>query len=133
MDWVIHPLIQYGLLAVVLSACLCLFLATRKEQVLDSKVVHAELGQVRSSLDVLRLQVGQLERRLCAAEERVEEPPPSLLPVPGMNLTRRSQVLRMARRGDEPGRIAAELGLPESEVELLLKVQRILTASPAEP
>ena len=46
-----------------------------------------------------------------------------------MNLTRRSQVLRMARRGDNPEQIAAELGLPENEVQLLLKVQKILNTA----
>jgi hypothetical protein len=126
MDWVMHPLTQYFLLAAVLVVCLYLFLATRREQSLDTKLMRAELAQVRSSLDVLRMQVGQLERRLCTTEERVEEPTPSAVPIPGMNLTRRSQVLRMARRGDNPQSIAAELGLPANEVELLLKVHKIL-------
>ena len=123
MEWVIHPLTQYSLLSVVLGVCLYLFLTTRREQTFDTKVLRAELTQLRSSLDVLRLQVGQLERRLCTTEERVEEPTPSAVPIPGMNLTRRSQVLRMARRGDTPNCIAAELGLPLNEVELLLKVR----------
>jgi hypothetical protein len=130
MEWVIHPLIQYGLLSAVLGVCLYLFLATKREQALDTRLLRAELAQLRSSFDVLRIQVGHLERRLCTTEERVEEPAPSAVPLPGMNLTRRSQVLRMARRGDTPDAIAAELGIPVNEVELLLKVERILNATP---
>jgi DNA-binding NarL/FixJ family response regulator len=41
-----------------------------------------------------------------------------------MNTSRRSQVLRMHRRGERPEQIAAALGLPQNEVDLLLKLQR---------
>jgi hypothetical protein len=43
-----------------------------------------------------------------------------------MNLSKRSQVLRMHRRGDPPDQIATSLAVPRQEVELLLKVQRIV-------
>lgn len=39
-----------------------------------------------------------------------------------LNITKRSQALRMSRSGDSPERIAAALGIPRSEVLLLLKV-----------
>jgi len=48
---------------------------------------------------------------------------PSAVPVrPGMNLNRRSQALRLARRGESPEQIASRLGLPTGEVRLLLKI-----------
>jgi hypothetical protein len=47
-------------------------------------------------------------------------------PKPGLNLTKRSQALRMHRRGDRPDRIAASLDIPLQEVDLLLKVHRIV-------
>ena len=48
---------------------------------------------------------------------------PSAVPVrPGMNLSRRSQALRLARRGESPEQIACRLGLPTGEVRLLLKI-----------
>jgi len=47
----------------------------------------------------------------------------SAVPVrPGMNLSRRSQALRLARRGESPEQIASRLGLPTGEVRLLLKI-----------
>lgn len=39
-----------------------------------------------------------------------------------LNITKRSQALRMSRSGDSPERIAAALGIARSEVQLLLKV-----------
>jgi hypothetical protein len=47
-------------------------------------------------------------------------------PRAGLNLSKRSQVLRMHRRGDSPDQIAIALEVPLQEVDLLLKVQRII-------
>jgi hypothetical protein len=44
----------------------------------------------------------------------------------GLNLCKRSQALRMYRKGDAPGRIAAALEVPLQEVDLLIKVHRIV-------
>ena len=43
----------------------------------------------------------------------------------GMNLTKRSQALHMFRRGESPKAIATTLSLPQREVDLLVKVQRM--------
>jgi hypothetical protein len=51
------------------------------------------------------------------------------LPRPGLNLSTRSQALRMHRRGNPPERIAAALQVPLQEVDLLLKVQRIIAGN----
>jgi len=55
---------------------------------------------------------------------------PKLQP-PGqsMNLSRRSQVLRMYYRGDSPSRIASVLQVSKGEVDLLLKVHRAAVPS----
>jgi DNA-binding NarL/FixJ family response regulator len=45
---------------------------------------------------------------------------------PGLNLSRRSQALRMHRQGGTPEQIAETLELPLQEVDLLLKVHRIV-------
>jgi len=47
----------------------------------------------------------------------------------GLNLTKRAQALRMHRRGDPPEQIAALLDIPFQEVDLLLKVHRIVLKS----
>jgi hypothetical protein len=53
------------------------------------------------------------------------------LPKPGFNLTKRSQALRMHRRGDSPDLIAATLEIPLQEVDLLIKVHRIVLGAVA--
>jgi hypothetical protein len=48
-----------------------------------------------------------------------------------MNLTKRTQVFRMNRRGERPEQIAAALCLPLSEVELPLKLHLVTVESVA--
>jgi hypothetical protein len=43
-----------------------------------------------------------------------------------LNLTKRAQALRMYRRGETVASIAAALQTPSTEIELLLKVDRLL-------
>jgi hypothetical protein len=50
-------------------------------------------------------------------------------PRAGMNLNKRSQVLRLHRQGAAPESIAATLQIPRQEVELLIKVHRIVMAN----
>lgn len=45
---------------------------------------------------------------------------------PGLNLGKRSQALRMHRRGETAAQIASTLDIPPQEVELLIKVHRIV-------
>jgi hypothetical protein len=69
-----------------------------------------------------------MNTRLHEAEERVNAagaPPPARRSV---NLSKRSQVIRLSRRGEPIETIAATLGLPRREVELLLKVHQVSTA-----
>jgi hypothetical protein len=77
----------------------------------------AALDPVRDSLNGLAGQMAEIRRHAAAV--------PSL-PKPGFNLTKRSQALRLHRRGETPERIAAELDIPPQEVDLLLKVHRIV-------
>jgi DNA-binding NarL/FixJ family response regulator len=51
------------------------------------------------------------------------------LPRAGMNVSKRSQVLRLHRKGDAPERIAAALELPIQEVDLLIKVHRVVLSN----
>ena len=70
---------------------------------------------------------------LAAEVHDMEVPAPVTLlpgvPRPGMNLSKRSQALRMHRRGEKPDQIARALELPLQEVELLLKVHRIVIST----
>ncbi len=57
-----------------------------------------------------------------------DPPPPAAPPVAlrsGMNLTKRTQVLRLLRRGEDISHVAAALGVPRREIELLVRVQKL--------
>ena len=86
----------------------------------DGSETRAE--SLRERLDALTAQVRELERQPAVALT------PGL-PKPGMNVVKRSQALRMHRRGERPEQIAAALELPRQEVDLLLKVHSIVISS----
>lgn len=90
---------------------------TRMETTREESESRAESLQQR--LDAVAAQLRELER----------QPAVTLapgLPKPGMNVMKRSQALRMHRRGERAEQIAAALELPRQEVELLLKVHSIV-------
>jgi hypothetical protein len=78
-----------------------------------------QLKPLRESVEVLTIQLRDLQRH-------PHVPTPAGIPRAGFNLSKRSQALRMHRRGEAPAQIAAALELPRQEVELLLKVHRIV-------
>jgi hypothetical protein len=79
------------------------------------------LDGLRASLESLASQVRELQ------EQPLTGPAGSIKL--GLNLSRRSQALRMHRRGDPVGQIATVLGIPPQEVELLIKVQQIVLSN----
>ena len=80
----------------------------------------------------LKSQIEQLNDRIRDAEERagIMAAPPS--PRASLNLNKRTQVLRLSRRGERPENIAASLSLPRREVELLLKIHGLVLNGPTE-
>jgi hypothetical protein len=82
----------------------------------------AAVGAMQSKLETLTAELRESHRRLPGE------------PIPGtakssMNVSRRSQALRMRRQGDSPERIAESLEMPRQEVDLLLKVNDIVLNS----
>jgi hypothetical protein len=76
----------------------------------------------KASLEELTAEVQELER----------QPPVAMVPRKpraGLNLTNRSQVLRLHRRGEPAEKIASILEIPKQEVDLLLKVHRIVLST----
>jgi hypothetical protein len=77
------------------------------------------------------LRTTEANMQALAAELHDLERQPALLAGPaaprsGFNLGKRTQALRLHRQGESPEKIAASLELPRQEVELLLKVHRIV-------
>jgi hypothetical protein len=77
----------------------------------------------------------RLGSRLDALAARVEDVGavphgvPAVAEKGGINLSRRSQALRLHRRGEPAAEIAASLGIPVQEVQLLIKVHEIVMST----
>jgi hypothetical protein len=91
---------------------------------------HGEPGSpADTAIAVLQLKIDELQQQI---EELRRQGPVAAGPsVPRacLNLERRTQALRMNRRGEAPAQIAAALEIPLQEVDLLLKVHRIVLRS----
>ena len=82
----------------------------------------AEFQSLRDTVEALAAQLHDLQKH----------PPVAAapgLPRPGLNLNKRSHALRMHRHGEGAEQIAAALDLPRQEVDLLLKVHRIVLSN----
>ena len=111
-----EPILPYLLLALNLIGSLFLFFSLKRE-------LHAQSLKHRHRLDGLAACVK------AAAEQTAFAEPSGPSPSAGFNLNRRVQALGMLRRGEGATHIAAALGIPEREVELLIRVQRITAGS----
>ena len=126
LEWILHPFVQYALLGAGLGLCLYLFFSLKCEIRMQDKcrregqkALGETIAAVRASLDEVRAEVLELR----------EQTGMLVAPAPtksGLNLSRRGQVLQMYRRGQPPEQIAVSLGLPLTEIELLIKVHQIV-------
>ncbi len=125
MDWIVHPISYYFLLAVGLSLSLFLFVSVKKENACLRQELAAERRQRDAAMIAFQSSLSRLEVALQEAGEQTDAPvmpPPA--PTTSMNINKRGQALRMHRRGESLEQIAATLQVPRSEIELLLKVHR---------
>jgi len=127
--WLPHPLVGYVLLALGLGLCLHLFVTLKVELRTQSRRRLADCQQVQkleSALQEAHLAMVGLEHDLREVERQTGM---LVAPAParsGLNLSKRTQVLRMHRAGQDSRGIATSLGLPRAEVDLLIKVHRIV-------
>jgi hypothetical protein len=113
------------LMAVLSAGLLYMFLrlrhhaATLRKALQSAEETHAtELRETRTALADLAERVRQAEDR--AGVLVAPKPLPS-----GLNLNKRSQAVRMLRRGATVDTVASTLMLPLPEVQLLLRVQQL--------
>jgi biopolymer transport protein ExbB/TolQ len=122
-----QPVILYGVTASGLMLTLLLLVWMRwnvraLEQHLLARQAEVErkAEALRESLSRAGEELRQMEGQAVAASAGVR---------PGVNLSKRSHALRLHRRGQTAEQIAAALNMPRQEVELLLKVHRIVLAA----
>jgi hypothetical protein len=80
-------------------------------------------------METFRNEVESLRREIEQLRERDTSTVQAVSPRPAINLGKRSQALRLYKRGETPGQIATLLELPAQEVELLIKVHRLVLRS----
>ncbi len=122
----------YALLAASLAATLAIFVTLKQEiQRLKLRLDRQQVSETATARDT-KVKLEEITLRLRDSEERAgvlvaPEPAKS-----GLNLTKRSQVIRMSRRGERAENIAASLSLPRGEVDLLLKINALVLNSATE-
>jgi hypothetical protein len=107
----LNPLLPYLMIAAGLFSTLALFLTLKREI-----RRHAQRSKLR------------IEGMLVRLNEAETAPPGAFVPAPlraGLNLNKRVHAMRMLRRGEDVGHIAAALGVPRREVELMIRVQSV--------
>ncbi len=120
----IHPVAQTALLAGGLAACLWMFFLLKREIAAAARHFAERQQELDATVSSLLTANDETSRRLQDAELRAADP--AAIPGGAVNFSKRSQALRMHRRGDPPEQIAAVLGIPASEVRLLLKTQEMI-------
>lgn len=124
----LHPLALYAALATGLGLCLYLFFSAKIEMraLMRRGLQHTrQLSTVESGLADLGAQVRKLQTEMQEVQQHAGMLVPPEPCRSGLNLSKRTQVLRLHRAGEDAARIAGSLGLPRGEVELLIKVHRI--------
>ncbi len=129
-----HPVAYYGAMSLAMSACLYLFVGVSRNVSALKRRLENRIGVVEGNAARLGANVASLETRLgewAGRTRDIEQTVAGLSAIrrtqavsSGVDANQRTQVLRLARRGDRSEQIAAELKVPKNEVDLLLKVQR---------
>jgi hypothetical protein len=122
-DWILNPVTQYAVIGVGLLGSLALWITAKFELRAVRSRVSDSHGAIEGNVRELSASVNQIrverETEALAAAHALGQ---------GLNLTKRAQVVRMERRGETIHSIAAALQTPVNEVELILKLERLLNS-----
>jgi hypothetical protein len=83
-------------------------------------------GETESAITALRADLDGLAAQIHDMQQLPGPAPIATPPRGSLNLAKRSQALRLHRHGNSSSQIASALEIPQQEVELLLKVHRIV-------
>jgi hypothetical protein len=123
------PLAPYALLAMACCVSLFLFVSLHKE-IWRLKVRLARREKTdHASVQNIQVKVTDFDARLHDVEENTGIAVPATFVKSSLNLNKRTQVVRMSRRGETAASIASSLSIPRKEVDLLLKVYRLMLKS----
>lgn len=126
-DWIIAPVTQAAILGAGLLGSLAIWISAKREM----RVASRDIEQLRLSTEATIKDLTAQIQELKAAPATEPEPAPApimTMTMQGFNLTTRTKVLRMHRRGETASSIAAALGVQHEEVDLLVKLDQMLEA-----
>jgi hypothetical protein len=124
--WLANPMVAYASAALGIALCVALFVGAKAEIRAAASRAASREGQTQAALEEIRSAVASLRDEFGSLERQASVLVPPQPPRSGLNLSARSQALRLHRRGESPDFIAAALQIPRSEVVLLVKVHQIL-------
>jgi hypothetical protein len=113
-------LLPYLLIAAGMLSTVALFMTLKRE--------------IRGQAQRHRTRIEEMLVRLNEAQPAAQEAETAFVPAPlraGLNLNNRVHAMRMLRRGEEVSHIAAALGVPRQEIELMVRVQTMGKAQAA--
>lgn len=121
LNWILSPFTIYSVIAMALIGTLVLFITIK----LELRRAQCAARDARLSVDcaVQEMSVG-IEQLRTEISLTTAAPAPTV--GSALNLTKRTQALRMLRRGEPVESIAGALRVPRNEIELLLKVQQLV-------
>ena len=123
MNWLTAPLTIYALLAAIVIGTLVLFVSTRIQQAQAQRKLAKRCQQLEDEIVACRTMLAQ--GPAAAPTSNAAIPARSLEPKDsGMSSFKRQRALALYDEGQPADRIAADLGLPKNQVELLAKVRR---------
>jgi hypothetical protein len=121
----VASLIEFGFLALGLAAALALFLSVKRE-------IRAQARQNSARMDEVLQQLGEARRSppepLASEQAAIAPAIPAVTQTvarSGMNMNKRVQAGRLLRRGEDVSHVAAALGVPRCEIELMIRVQTL--------
>jgi hypothetical protein len=121
-------LLGFSVVLAVAAIGVSLFAVWRSRAIAEfsDERTRARLEEVQASAAALQKALHEQAAELADLRHQPQSGATPALPRAGLNLCKRSQALRMYRKGDAPDRIAAALEVPLQEVDLLIKVHRIV-------
>lgn len=108
-------LVPYAAVAIGLAVTLVLFLTVKVEMQRNARCERKRVDDL----------LGRLQEAEPAPPETVYVPATLQ---PGFNINRRVHAGRLLRKGEDVAHVAAVLGVPQAEVELLARVQAMTAA-----
>lgn len=112
----------YVFMVLALSGALALFLSLKRE-------MNVSTRREEKRVDTLYERLQEAHERPAPADVFLQNIP--ILVGSGVNMSKRVHATRMMRRGEDVSHIAAALGVPRREVELLMRVQEMSKAHAA--